>query len=64
MEILKPISLFFFAFAIITPSLNASIKEFDEYWQKKAEVAHDAAQKSYEPNPEAVTQDVNKEVHE
>ncbi|RRT39570.1 hypothetical protein B296_00046662, partial [Ensete ventricosum] len=52
-------SLIFLAFAALS---NAHIGDFDEYWQQKAETARAAAQGSYNPDPESVTQSFNEAV--
>ncbi|XP_034706232.1 pectate lyase-like [Vitis riparia] len=54
--------LSFFAFAVLAPSIRAHIGEFDEVWQKRAEEAQKAALEAYQPNPEEVTNQFNKNV--
>ncbi|KAL9682540.1 hypothetical protein QQ045_014341 [Rhodiola kirilowii] len=57
--------LFAFCFlAVMLPRLDANIGEFDEVWKQRAVQAHNASKEAYEPNPEAVTNNFNKYVHE
>ncbi|KAF8021517.1 hypothetical protein BT93_G1839 [Corymbia citriodora subsp. variegata] len=55
--------LLFLSFAVVVPSLRAHIREFDEYWQKRAEAAQKDALDAYDPHPEAVTISFNAKVH-
>ena len=50
--------------AAIFPTLRAKIADFDEVWQKRAEDAKKASLEAYNPHPERVTQNFNKQVHE
>ncbi|KAL3731733.1 hypothetical protein ACJRO7_028591 [Eucalyptus globulus] len=54
--------LFFSSFAVLVPSLQANIEEFDEYWAKRAEEAQKDALKAYDPHPETVTSLFNAKV--
>lgn len=63
MEAVKPRLLLLFAFVVLIPTLKANIAEYDEVWQKRAEDAKEAAREAYQPNPEEVTHDFNKQVH-
>lgn len=63
MEAFKHILMFFFAFAVLTPTSKTNIADFDEFWQKRAQVAEKAARDAYQPNPEEVTAHFNMEVH-
>ncbi|KAH7529144.1 hypothetical protein FEM48_Zijuj05G0153300 [Ziziphus jujuba var. spinosa] len=45
------------------PALMANIAEFDEVWQNRAREAKKASRAAYNPHPEQVTQNFNKEVH-
>lgn len=49
--------------AVLVPSLEAHIKEFDEYWQKRAEEASLAALEAFNPEPENVTAQFNANVN-
>ncbi|XP_030447198.1 pectate lyase-like [Syzygium oleosum] len=49
--------------AVLVPSLEAHIGEFDEYWQKRAEEAQKDALEAYNPDPENVTAHFNSRVH-
>ncbi|RZR84638.1 hypothetical protein BHM03_00011493 [Ensete ventricosum] len=51
--------LFFLASAAFT---SAHIADYDEYWQKKAELARSHANNAYNPNPESVTKHFNEAV--
>ncbi|KAJ4839662.1 hypothetical protein Tsubulata_050447, partial [Turnera subulata] len=62
METARHILVLFLAFAVILPTLMAHIAEFDSYWESRAKEAEDEAQKAYEPDPEKVTDGINKEV--
>lgn len=46
------------------PTLRANIADFDQVWQKRAEDAKKASLEAYNPHPERVAQNFNKEVHE
>lgn len=48
--------------AVLVPSLDAHIREFDEYWQKRAEEAQKDALEAYQPDPENVTAHFNSRV--
>ncbi|PNX89507.1 pectate lyase-like protein, partial [Trifolium pratense] len=39
------------------------IAEFDDYLKEQAHLAHEIALKSYVPNPENITSDLNLHVH-
>lgn len=52
------------ALLVIIPGVTAHIGDFDEVWQKRAEEAKEAAYRAYQPNPEKVTNTLNKNVHE
>ncbi|CAL9767410.1 unnamed protein product [Musa acuminata subsp. burmannicoides] len=58
--------LFFFSLVFLASAAfaNAHIADFDEYWQKKAEVAQSKARNSYNPDPESVTRHFNEAVYE
>lgn len=56
--------LFFFSFALIVPSMHAGIAEFDDFLAERASKAKENTEKSYDPHPENVTDDVNKQVGE
>ena len=58
--------LFFFSLLFLASAAfaNAHIADFDEYWQKKAEVAQSKARNSYNPDPESVTRHFNEAVYE
>lgn len=49
--------------AVLVPSLEAHIGEFDEYWQKRAEEAQKEALEAYFPDPVNVTAHFNSRVH-
>ena len=55
--------LLIFAFAIIIPSLEAGIADFDEVWQQRAQEAKKAALEAYQPHPEEVTENFNEHVN-
>lgn len=50
-------------FAIIVPCLEAGIAEFDDYLKAQEEIAREIAFKSYVPNPENITTELNMHVH-
>lgn len=54
------ISLLFLASAAFSA---AHIADFDDYWKKKAELAVDKNQASYNPDPESVANTFNADVH-
>ncbi|THU45391.1 hypothetical protein C4D60_Mb02t17450 [Musa balbisiana] len=57
---------FFFSLLFLASAAFASahIADFDEYWQKKAEVARSKAHNYYNPDPESVTRHFNEAVYE
>ncbi|XP_038894610.1 pectate lyase-like isoform X2 [Benincasa hispida] len=55
--------LMIFGFVMIFPTLKANIADFDEVWQKRAEEAKKASFEAYQPHPEEVTSNFNKQVH-
>jgi pectate lyase len=57
------IAFIFLVFAITIPCLDAGIAEFDDYLKGQAELAREIALKSYVPNPENITTDLNLHVH-
>lgn len=57
------IAFIFLVFAITIPCLEAGIAEFDDYLKEQAHLAHEIALKSYVPNPENITSDLNLHVH-
>uniref|UniRef100_A0A5B6YQK6 Pectate lyase n=1 Tax=Davidia involucrata TaxID=16924 RepID=A0A5B6YQK6_DAVIN len=56
------IFFFFLSFASMIPTLHAHIAVFDEYWQNRSMEAHKTAFEVYRPNPEEITEDLNKHV--
>lgn len=48
----------------VLPKSNAKIAEMDDYLKKKAEQSHEEYIRAYVPNPEAVADEINKEVGE
>ncbi|XP_072979877.1 pectate lyase-like [Typha angustifolia] len=59
-------SSFFFSVILFVCSIalsNAGIADFDDHWQRRAEVARAQAEAAYNPNPESVTDHFNHEVH-
>ncbi|RWW55040.1 hypothetical protein BHE74_00038336 [Ensete ventricosum] len=58
-------TLFFFSLLFLASAAfsSAHIADFDEYWQKKAEVARSKARKNYNPDPESVTRHFNEAVY-
>ncbi|XP_021285533.1 probable pectate lyase P59 [Herrania umbratica] len=61
MKVVKTILLLGLVLVAVSPIVKANIGEFDEVWQKRAEEAKKAALRAYEPNPEKVTDHLNKE---
>ncbi|XP_057948326.1 pectate lyase-like [Malania oleifera] len=55
-------SLLFVLFLSFAALVKSHIGDFDEYWQKRAEEARQAALDAYHPDPEAVTQRLNSHV--
>ncbi|KAL6007201.1 hypothetical protein ACLOJK_032697 [Asimina triloba] len=55
--------LFFFFLLAGIPYLSAHIAEFDEYWQKRAKLARISSLAAYNPDPDEVAENVNREVH-
>ncbi|KAJ6351188.1 hypothetical protein OIU78_007174 [Salix suchowensis] len=49
----------FLSLAVFVPTLQGHIGEFDEYWKKKADEAHQAAQEAFFPDPMNVTDQFN-----
>ncbi|CAN1198796.1 Probable pectate lyase P59 [Linum perenne] len=62
-RIVKPLSLVLVVVAALAHDLGANIAEFDEYWQKRAEEARQAALETYHPDPNNVTESFNTVVH-
>ncbi|XP_022768291.1 pectate lyase-like [Durio zibethinus] len=61
MKVFETILALGLVFVAISPIVNANIGEFDEVWQQRAEEAKRAAQRAYEPNPQNVTNNLNRE---
>ncbi|CAK8540612.1 unnamed protein product [Lathyrus sativus] len=57
------IAIIFLVFAIAIPCFEAGIAEFDDYLRAQASLAHDIALKSYIPDPENITSEINHHVH-
>lgn len=57
-------SLFFFVLLLLaSASLSkANIADFDETWQKRAEIAREKARAAYVPDPESITNSFNADV--
>ncbi|KAJ6321785.1 hypothetical protein OIU77_011793 [Salix suchowensis] len=53
----------FLSLAVFVPTLQGHIGEFDEYWKKKADEAHQAAQEAFFPDPMNVTDQFNFQVN-
>lgn len=53
---------FFLSLAVIVPTLQAHIAEYDEYWKQRAAEAEQANVEAYHPNPEAITEHFNSQV--
>ncbi|CAK9172202.1 unnamed protein product [Ilex paraguariensis] len=53
---------FFLTFTTMVTNLHADIAEFDDFLKKKAELALEASLKAYNPNPEEVAENFNKQV--
>lgn len=56
--------LCFLTFVATIQKSYAGIAEFDDYLKKKAEFALESSFKAYDPHPEAVTDQFNKQVGE
>lgn len=56
--------VFFFSFALIVPCMHARFVEFDDFLTDRANKAKQNAENSYDPHPEEVTDNVNKQVGE
>lgn len=56
--------VFFISFALIVPYMHANFVELDEFWADRANKAKQNAEKSYDPHPEKITDNVNKQVGE
>lgn len=56
--------VFFFSLALIVPCMHAGYAEFDDFLKARADEAKKNAEKSYNPHPENVTDNVNKQVGE
>lgn len=56
--------VFFVSLAVLVPSLQANIGEFDEFWQQREAEAKKAALEAYQPNPELITEQFNSKVNE
>lgn len=54
--------VFLVSLAVMIPALHAHIGEYDEYWQNKAKEAKKAAAETFNPNPEVVINNLNKDV--
>lgn len=64
MESSRPkLLLLCFLFLASAVSTAAHIAEYDEYWEKKAELARTQSQAAYNPNPESVASTFNADVH-
>lgn len=64
MESSRPKLLFLcLLFLASAASTAAHIAEYDEYWEKKAALAHAQSQAAYNPNPESVASTFNADVH-
>jgi len=57
------ISFILLVLAISIPCLEGRIGEFDDYLKAQADLAREIAFKSYVPNPENVTHEINLHVH-
>ncbi|AES77377.1 pectate lyase, putative [Medicago truncatula] len=57
------ISFILLVLAITIPCLEGRIGEFDDYLKAQAEMARQIAFKSYVPNPENITTEINIHVH-
>lgn len=64
MEATKLRLVFFVSLAVLIPSLQANIDEFDEFWKKREAESKKAALDAYQPNPEVVTEQFNSKVNE
>lgn len=63
MRITKPKFLFLLTFVLmLLPVYRANIGVFDEVWKQRAEKAKKANDEAYNPHPEQVTLDLNKQV--
>ncbi|XP_058193375.1 probable pectate lyase P59 [Rhododendron vialii] len=54
--------VFLVSLVVMIPALHAHIGEYDEYWQNKANEAKKAAAETFNPNPEDVINNLNKDV--
>lgn len=57
------IALIFLVLAIAIPCFEAGIAQFDDYLKAQASLAREIALKSYIPNPENITAEINHHVH-
>ncbi|XP_041004880.1 pectate lyase-like [Juglans microcarpa x Juglans regia] len=64
MAVTKLRLVFFVSLAVLIPSLQANIGEFDEFWQKREVEAKKASLEAYQPNPEMVTEQFNSKVND
>lgn len=53
--------ILFLGLIVYSPIVKGNIGHFDEVWQERAENAKKGAFKAYNPNPENVTSDFNRE---
>lgn len=58
------IFVFFFSFSLIVPSMHAGIAKLDDFLIARADKAKETAEKSYDPHPEEITDNMNKQVGE
>ncbi|KAL2253463.1 UNVERIFIED_CONTAM: Pectate lyase [Sesamum indicum] len=59
-----PLILGVLSLVLLLPESRAAIAKYDEYLQKKAEVASEEALKAFDPNPEKLADDLNYQVSE
>ncbi|CAI0386726.1 unnamed protein product [Linum tenue] len=57
------LGFFFLVCGTLIPYLESHIADFDEYWQQKAEEAHQVSLETYHPEPYNVTEHFNAVVH-
>ncbi|XP_072965464.1 pectate lyase-like [Typha angustifolia] len=65
LQLNKPSCFFLFSVLCLASAAlsNAHIAEFDDHWEKKAEIAKALARAAYNPDPESVTDHINRAVH-
>ncbi|KDP45476.1 hypothetical protein JCGZ_09725 [Jatropha curcas] len=63
MEVAKIAFMFVFWFGFITPNLMADMKKYDKVWQERSEEARKNMMEAYDPDPIAVTAEVNEQVN-